>query len=97
MFNALNALSEYNSLFVLPPWRNMYLVFATIGSLFLHCLIIYFPPLAGIFGVVPLTLHDWFLVFLWSFPVIIIDEVIKFYAKKQLNKELGYGQKLKTQ
>nr|CAA38982.1 ATPase [Plasmodium yoelii]prf//1704358A Ca ATPase [Plasmodium berghei yoelii] len=97
MFNALNALSEYNSLFVLPPWRNMYLVLATIGSLFLHCLIIYFPPLAGIFGVVPLTLHDWFLVFLWSFPVIIIDEIIKFYAKKQLNKELGYGQKLKTQ
>ncbi|CAD2084529.1 calcium-transporting ATPase, putative [Plasmodium vinckei brucechwatti] len=96
MFNALNALSEYNSLFVLPPWRNMYLVFATIGSLFLHCLIIYFPPLARIFGVVPLNLHDWFLVFLWSFPVIIIDEIIKFYAKKQLNKELGYGKKLKT-
>ncbi|SBT30684.1 calcium-transporting ATPase (ATP6) [Plasmodium ovale wallikeri] len=89
MFNALNALSEYNSLFEIPPWRNMYLVLATIGSLLLHVLILYIPPLARIFGVVALTSYDWFLVFLWSFPVIIIDEIIKFYAKRQLNKELS--------
>ncbi|ANQ06072.1 Sarcoplasmic and endoplasmic reticulum Ca-ATPase [Plasmodium coatneyi] len=94
MFNALNALSEYNSLFKIPPWRNMYLVLATIGSLLLHCMILYIPPLAKIFGVVPLTPYDWFLVFLWSFPVIIIDEVIKFYAKRQLNKGLSSKQKL---
>ncbi|SBT87129.1 calcium-transporting ATPase, putative [Plasmodium malariae] len=89
MFNALNALSEYNSLFNIPPWRNMYLVLAIIGSLLLHFLIIYIPPLASIFGVVALTAYDWFLVFLWSFPVIIIDEVIKFYAKRQLDKEIS--------
>ncbi|SCA48241.1 calcium-transporting ATPase, putative [Plasmodium ovale] len=89
MFNALNALSEYNSLFEIPPWRNMYLVLATIGSLLLHVLILYIPPLARIFGVVALTSYDWFLVFLWSFPVIIIDEIIKFYAKRQLNRELS--------
>lgn len=82
MFNALNALSEYNSLFEIPPWRNMYLLLATVGSLLLHCLIIYVPPLANIFGVVALNAHDWFLVFLWSFPVIIIDEIIKYFAKR---------------
>lgn len=86
MFNALNALSEYNSLFDIPPWRNMYLVLATIGSLLLHCLIIYVPPLANIFGVVALSAYDWFLVFLWSFPVIIIDELIKYFAKRQARK-----------
>ncbi|CRH03082.1 calcium-transporting ATPase, putative [Plasmodium relictum] len=95
MFNALNALSEYNSLFEIPPWRNLYLVLATIGSLFLHFLIVYIPPLARIFGVVALTYYDWFLVFLWSFPVIIIDEIIKFYAKKKLNEEQSTN-KLKT-
>ncbi|KJP89194.1 calcium-transporting ATPase [Plasmodium fragile] len=94
MFNALNALSEYNSLFKIPPWRNMYLVLATIGSLLLHCMILYIPPLAKIFGVVALTPYDWFLVFMWSFPVIIIDEVIKFYAKRQLNKALSSKQKI---
>nr|BCL12007.1 P-type calcium transporting ATPase [Plasmodium falciparum] len=87
MFNALNALSEYNSLFEIPPWRNMYLVLATIGSLLLHVLILYIPPLARIFGVVPLSAYDWFLVFLWSFPVIILDEIIKFYAKRKLKEE----------
>ncbi|CAA9986338.1 calcium-transporting ATPase, putative [Plasmodium knowlesi strain H] len=94
MFNALNALSEYNSLFKIPPWRNMYLVLATIGSLLLHFMILYIPPLAKIFGVVALTPYDWFLVLMWSFPVIIIDEVIKFYAKRQLNKGLSSKQKL---
>ncbi|EUD64763.1 calcium-transporting ATPase [Plasmodium inui San Antonio 1] len=94
MFNALNALSEYNSLFRIPPWRNMYLVLATIGSLLLHFMILYIPPLAKIFGVVALTPYDWFLVFIWSFPVIIIDEVIKFYAKRQLNRGMLSKQKL---
>ncbi|GAW79113.1 calcium-transporting ATPase [Plasmodium gonderi] len=95
MFNALNALSEYNSLFKIPPWRNMYLVLATIGSLLLHFMILYIPPLAKIFGVVALTSYDWFLVFLWSFPVIVIDEIIKFYAKRQLNKGLSSSTKQK--
>lgn len=90
MFNALNALSEYNSLFDIPPWRNMYLLLATVGSLLLHCLILYVPPLANIFGVVALNWHDWFLVFLWSFPVIIIDEIIKYFAKKKA--EVGVAQ-----
>ncbi|GAB64608.1 calcium-transporting ATPase [Plasmodium cynomolgi strain B] len=94
MFNALNALSEYNSLFQIPPWRNMYLVLATIGSLLLHFMILYIPPLAKIFGVVALTPYDWFLVFMWSFPVIVIDEVIKFYAKRQLNRGLSSKRKL---
>ncbi|KNA02024.1 calcium-transporting ATPase, putative [Plasmodium vivax] len=94
MFNALNALSEYNSLFQIPPWRNMYLVLATIGSLLLHFMILYIPPLAKIFGVVALTPYDWLLVFMWSFPVIIIDEVIKFYAKRQLNRGLSPKQKI---
>ena len=77
MFNALNALSEDCSLLVVPPHRNLYLVAAILASFIAHFAILYIPPLAKVFSVAPLTLHDWKLVLAFSFPVILIDEVLK--------------------
>lgn len=81
MLNALNALSEDGSLLQMPPWSNPWLIVAIFSSISVHCCILYTPFLAKIFGVVPLTLHDWIWVFLWSFPVIILDELLKFIAR----------------
>lgn len=81
MFNALNALSENCSLLTVPPWKNMYLVFAILGSFFAHFLILYIKPLDSVFGVAPLTTHDLYLVFLFSFPVILIDEMLKLVSR----------------
>jgi len=39
------------------------------------------PFLAQIFSIVPLTVNDWVLVLAFSFPVIIIDEVLKAYGR----------------
>lgn len=82
MFNALNALSEDGSLLSLPPWSNPWLIVAIVGSVGIHCAILYNQTLGTIFGVVPLTLHDWFWVLLWSFPVLLIDEGLKAYARR---------------
>lgn len=82
MFNSFNALSEENSLYEMPPWRNPWLLVATIISLGLHCLILYVPFLAEVFGVVPLSLKEWFLVILVSLPVIFVDEVLKLVARR---------------
>ena len=46
-----------------------------------HFVILYIPALATIFGVVPLTMHDWMLVMAFSFPVILIDEILKFIGR----------------
>ncbi|KAH9731368.1 calcium-transporting ATPase 2 endoplasmic reticulum-type [Citrus sinensis] len=92
MFNSLNALSEDNSLVTMPPWRNPWLLVAMSVSLGLHCLILYVPFLADVFGVVPLNLNEWFLVILVSAPVILIDEVLKFVGR---NRRLS-GKKEKT-
>lgn len=83
MFNSLNALSEDNSLVTMPPWRNPWLLVAMSVSLGLHCLILYVPFLADVFGVVPLNLNEWFLVILVSAPVILIDEVLKFVGRSR--------------
>ncbi|ONK73672.1 uncharacterized protein A4U43_C04F34080 [Asparagus officinalis] len=82
MFNSLNALSEDNSLVRMPPWRNPWLLVAMMISFGLHILILYVPFLATVFGIVPLSLNEWFLVILVSFPVILIDEVLKYVGRR---------------
>mmetsp|Transcript_57814 Transcript_57814/g.102677 ORF Transcript_57814/g.102677 Transcript_57814/m.102677 type:complete len:1038 (-) Transcript_57814:55-3168(-) len=86
MLNAFNALSEDGSLVQMPPWANPYLIIAASISIGLHLVILYIAPLAKIFGVVPLTLHDWLLVAAFSVPVIFIDEVLKFIGRMSLKK-----------
>ncbi|KAJ6679862.1 CALCIUM-TRANSPORTING ATPASE [Salix purpurea] len=81
MFNSLNALSEDNSLVTMPPWRNPWLLAAMSVSFGLHCVILYVPFLANVFGIVPLSLKEWFLVILVSAPVILIDEALKFVGR----------------
>lgn len=82
MFNSLNALSEDSSLVTMPPWRNPWLLVAMAVSFSLHFLILYIPFLADIFGIVPLSLNEWFLVILVSAPVVLIDEVLKFVGRR---------------
>ena len=43
MFNAMNSLSENESLLRLPVWKNMYLVGAITLSITLHFMILYVP------------------------------------------------------
>ena len=43
MFNAMNSLSENESLLRLPLWKNMYLVAAISLSMALHFMILYIP------------------------------------------------------
>ncbi|KAK6918176.1 hypothetical protein RJ641_016598 [Dillenia turbinata] len=81
MFNSLNALSEDNSLVTMPPWRNPWLLVAMSVSFVLHCVILYIPFLANVFGIVPLSFKEWFLVILFSAPVILIDEFLKFLGR----------------
>jgi len=84
MLNALNALSEDGSLLVVPPWCNPYLLLAIAASLAVHMVILYIPFMADIFSIVPLTLNDWYVVWLFSLPVILIDEVLKFVGRNVL-------------
>lgn len=87
MFNALNALSEVESLAVVTPLVNPYLLLAMLSSFVLHFIILYIPALNSVFEVVPLSFNEWVLVVVFSFPVIIIDEVLKYFARASLYKD----------
>jgi len=83
MFNALNALSEDSSLITIGFWANPWLLIAISTSILLHCVILYVPFFEQIFNTVPLNWNDWLLVLRFSFPVLLIDEVLKFVSRKR--------------
>ncbi|KAH7689745.1 P-type ATPase subfamily IIA SERCA-type protein [Dioscorea alata] len=90
MFNALNNLSENQSLFVIPPWSNLWLVGSIILTMFLHMLILYVKPLSVLFSVTPLSWAEWMVVLYLSFPVIIIDEVLKFFSRNPRGRRFHF-------
>ncbi|KAI9800559.1 MAG: hypothetical protein M1833_003217 [Piccolia ochrophora] len=81
MFNAMNALSSSESLLTLPLWENMVLVYAIILSMVLHFCLLYIPFLQSLFSIIPLNWNEWRAVLLISFPVILIDEVLKYFER----------------
>lgn len=58
MMNALNAISENQSLTVVPPWANVWVLRAIALSFALHFFIVYVPAVAAVFHVAPLTLGE---------------------------------------
>lgn len=83
MFNALNALSEDGSILHVGVFCNPILIGAIFISMILHCMILYVPFFEAIFNTVPLNYNDWKLVFYVSFPVVIIDEFLKYISRRR--------------
>ncbi|XP_015733209.1 sarcoplasmic/endoplasmic reticulum calcium ATPase 2 isoform X1 [Coturnix japonica] len=84
MCNALNSLSENQSLMRMPPWENIWLVGAICLSMSLHFLILYVEPLPIIFQITPLNVTQWLMVLKISLPVILLDETLKYVARNYL-------------
>jgi len=82
MFNALNALSENQSLSVVTPFSNIWVLLAAALSFTLHFMIIYVPFFANVFHVAPLGFEEWKAVLYLSLPVLLIDEVLKYISRR---------------
>lgn len=89
MLNCLNAISEDLSLMTMPPHVNPILIAAIALSLSLHAMIVYVPFFNNIFSIYKLNNYEWGLVFAFSFPVILIDEVLKFFSRGSNERALA--------
>ncbi|XP_077152609.1 sarcoplasmic/endoplasmic reticulum calcium ATPase 3 isoform X2 [Ranitomeya variabilis] len=85
MCNALNSLSENQSLLRMPPWLNIWLLCAIVMSMALHFLILYVKPMPLIFQVTPLSCTQWLVVMKISLPVILLDEGLKYISRHHLD------------
>jgi len=88
MLNALNAISEDNSLMTMSPFVNPFLLLAIAASIGLHYMILYVPWLATIFSIAPLNFKEWVIVYMFSVPVILVDEVLKIFGRQFNEAEL---------
>lgn len=88
MLNALNAISEDNSLLTMSPFVNPYLLLAMASSIGLHIMIVYVPFMAKIFSIYAMNKAEWILVFAFSSPVIIVDEILKTFGRMFNDTEL---------
>ncbi|CAF3394143.1 unnamed protein product [Rotaria socialis] len=86
MLNALNSLSENQSLLKMPPWTNKYLLYAIALSMSLHMMILYIPMFNTVFQICPLSLEEWLAVIKISLPVILLDEILKFIARQYIDR-----------
>uniref|UniRef100_A0A8C8MLT6 Calcium-transporting ATPase n=1 Tax=Oncorhynchus tshawytscha TaxID=74940 RepID=A0A8C8MLT6_ONCTS len=89
MCNALNSVSENQSLLRMPPWENVWLLGAICLSMSLHFLILYVEPLPIIFQITPLNLTQWLMVLKLSLPVLLLDEVLKLAARNYMENYPG--------
>ena len=78
----MNSLSENQSLVTMPPWSNMWLIASMALSFTLHFVILYIDVLSSVFQVTPLTGEEWVTVMKFSIPVVLLDETLKFIARK---------------
>lgn len=81
MFNALNAISETDSLLTFGPWKNPLLIGAIALSLGLHYIICTVPFLQDWFQVAALDAEEVKAIVYISAPVILIEEVCKFVTR----------------
>jgi len=89
MLNAYNALSEDNSLLVITPLVNPFLIGATMLSTLMHMMIVYIPFFNDVFSIHSMTAHEWGLVMAFSLPVLLVDEVLKFFGRIKNKKDLA--------
>ncbi|XP_058139731.1 sarcoplasmic/endoplasmic reticulum calcium ATPase 3 isoform X1 [Dasypus novemcinctus] len=87
MCNALNSVSENQSLLRMPPWLNPWLLAAVAMSMALHFLILLVPPLPLIFQVTPLSGRQWVVVLQISLPVILLDEAFKYLSRNHTDEK----------
>merc|ERR1712137_659895 len=87
MANALNSVSENQSLLLMPPWVNIYLLMAMALSFALHLMILYVPMFNVVFNISALSLDQWIIVFKFSLPVLLVDEALKFVARNYTDVE----------
>merc|ERR1712156_1295482 len=82
MCNAVNSLSENQSLVAMPPWINPLLLGAMGLSFALHFMILYVDFLAVVFQITPLSFAQWITVMKFSLPEILPTPLVKDSSKK---------------
>lgn len=84
LFKALCTVSVDSSILKVGPQKNPWLLAGVAVPFALNLAIIYTPAFKNSFGLVSLDEKDWLHVFMWSLPIILIDELQKYIFRSKL-------------
>lgn len=79
--------SERVSIFKIPLKRNIILLFGVILAQGIHILSMHIPFMQNVLKLEPITMLEWFEVFLLAIPLILVMEIFKFIKSKYIIKE----------
>jgi Ca2+-transporting ATPase len=82
-FQAWNSRSEYESIFRINPFSNIFLFFSLIASTLAQLAFIYVPALQWVFRTKPISVIDWQNIILVAFSVIIVVEIDKWIRRRK--------------
>ncbi|MDD2234675.1 MAG: cation-translocating P-type ATPase C-terminal domain-containing protein, partial [Desulfitobacteriaceae bacterium] len=85
--HSFNCRSEFVSVFKIPISRNYFLVFAILAAQGLHILCMHLPFMQQILRLTPITLIDWFEVFILALPILLVMEIYKKINARFLEKK----------
>lgn len=80
--NAWNCRSTHLSIFQTGIFSNPWLILATLFVFGLQLILLHVPFFQAIFKTVPLTFHEWLLIFALSSPIILIEELRKLIIRR---------------
>ena len=81
-FNAWNCRSTTRSFLQIGLFSNKWLILATSFVLSLQFFLLHVPVMQRIFKTVPISWYDWGIVVLVSAPILLVEEVRKFFVRR---------------
>lgn len=82
LVKALSAVSLTQSLIAIPPWTNPHLIIGVFIPFLLHLLLLYCPMIRDTFSLSPLSLREWGMVGVFAFPILFLEEILKFIERR---------------
>ena len=81
LFNAWSCRSEHHSIFKIPLFSNVYLIWSTAIIAILQLLAVYWSPLQFVLKTTSINLNEWLVVLAVSASVVVVDEIRKLFRK----------------
>jgi magnesium-transporting ATPase (P-type) len=89
----LNCRTESQSVFSIGLFSNKRVLFGIVFEVALLCAIIYTPFLQEIFNTAPIGLMDWVFLVLVPIPIVLLEELRKYFHRRRANRKHTGGKK----
>jgi len=86
-YNVWNIRSTTKSVFSMGQQKNTWLLAGTLCALLLHLVALYTPFMQGILRTTSLSLMEWIVIATVSLSVVVVEEIRKFFVRKNLTEE----------